>query len=324
LIIDVLEMSKMRIFFACDVHGSERSFFKFLNAGEFYKANVVILGGDLTGKMIIPIVQSTDGTFEVDFIGTKQTLKTPTELEEIEKRIRFSGYYPYRVSDDEFEDLQTDESKLHELFSKLMVESLGRWVTLADDRYERSGIKCFIMPGNDDRWVIDEVLAKAEHVDNPEGRLVRLDRDHEMISLGWSNPTPWKSPRECSEEELLRMIERMTSQVEEMPNCVFNLHVPPYNSQIDTAQKIDDTLKPVYDAGQPVSIPVGSTSVRFAIEKYQPLLTLHGHIHEARGACRIGRTLCMNPGSDYGQGILKGVIVDLDERRIKDYLLTSG
>ena len=58
---------------------------------------------------------------------------------------------------------------------------------------------------------------------------------------------------------------------------------------------------------------------------YQPALSLHGHIHEARGNCRIGRTLCINPGSSYEQGDLLGAVVDLDgKKKVKRFLLTSG
>ena len=70
--------------------------------------------------------------------------------------------------------------------------------------------------------------------------------------------------------------------------------------------------------------PVGATSVRKAIEEYQPLLGLHGHIHESRGVARLGRTICINPGSRYNEGILQGVIIDLEGNCVRNYQLTAG
>ena len=70
--------------------------------------------------------------------------------------------------------------------------------------------------------------------------------------------------------------------------------------------------------------PGGSSAVRSAIEKHQPLLGLHGHIHESKGFVKIGRTFCVNPGSEYGEGILRGVIIDLEDGKVKNFLLTQG
>jgi uncharacterized protein len=65
--------------------------------------------------------------------------------------------------------------------------------------------------------------------------------------------------------------------------------------------------------------------VREVIEEARPLLSLHGHIHESRGAVRLGKTLSINPGSSYEQGMLQGAVVDLDGRgKIKHYRLTTG
>jgi Icc-related predicted phosphoesterase len=77
------------------------------------------------------------------------------------------------------------------------------------------------------------------------------------------------------------------------------------------------------DAGHSIK-PVGSTAVRDAIERYQPALSLHGHIHEARGVHWLGRTLALNPGSEYAEGTMKGAIVNLEPTRVKGYLLISG
>jgi Icc-related predicted phosphoesterase len=65
--------------------------------------------------------------------------------------------------------------------------------------------------------------------------------------------------------------------------------------------------------------------VRDAIKQYEPVVGLHGHIHESRGAQRIGSTMCLNPGSDYSADLLRGAIVDFDaDGRYIDFLLTAG
>lgn len=316
-------MGKIRVFFASDIHGSEKCFLKFLNAGRVYKANVVILSGDITGKMIVPIIEESSGTFTVNFLGRK-TMKSREELNILEKRIRDSGYYPYRTDEKEMEELSADEGKVNELFLHVMAESVRRWVEIADERLQVTGIRCFVSPGNDDHFVVDPILNSAEYIINPEGKVVNVDDDHEIVTCAYSNITPWNSPRECTEDELAEKIQRMVSQVKDIQNCLFNFHCPPYNAHIDLAPRLDETLKPVRRGGQIEMVPVGSVAVRNAIEKYQPLLGLHGHIHESKGAEKIGRTLCLNPGSEYTEGILRGVIIDLDKDKVGSYLFTSG
>jgi len=316
-------MTVTRIFFACDVHGSEVCFRKFISAGKFYKANVVILGGDLTGKRVIPVVERPDGVSVARFLDKKYILKTPEELNELEKLIRASGCYPYSVSQEEAGEL-SDKSKLDEVFLHLMIESMTRWVSLVEEHLRGTGIKCFIMPGNDDYFELDSVLEESNFVLNPEGKVVEIDRDHEMISTGCSNITPWKCPRDVPEDELRKIIDEMASRVKNMENCVFNLHCPPFDSGLDMAPELDENLKPIVRGGQIHQIPVGSITVRDEIKKFKPLLGLHGHIHESKGACRIERTLCLNPGSEYTEGMLRGAIVDVDKKGVKGYLLTSG
>ena len=182
----------------------------------------------------------------------------------------------------------------------------------------------YIPGGNDDLREITPILQSSDFVIDPEEKVVNLNSRYEMLSTGWSNPTPWKTPRECSEEELAGKIDEMSRQVKDFKNCIFNIHVPPIDSGLDTAPKLDHNLKPVVEGGEIAVAPAGSTAVRAAIEKYQPLLGLHGHIHESKGFVSIGRTLCINPGSEYSEGILRGVIVDLEDERVKNFLLTQG
>ena len=318
-------MAFTRIFFTSDVHGSEVCFLKFVNAAKVYKANAIILGGDITGKMIVPIVEQPDGTFAATYLGTTQIMKNTTERDALEKNIRYSGYYPYRTVPSEVEKLQADEKTVHDLFSRIMLEGVKRWVSIAEERLKGSNAKCYISPGNDDRFDIDEALKSSSVVQCPEDEVVWLDDSHEMITSGWTNVTPWNSPRETSEEKLAEIFDRMTSKVERMENCIFNLHCPPYDTPLDLAPELDKTLKPVVGTGGEVSmVHVGSKAVRESIEKHKPFLGLHGHIHEARGFAKIGRTLCINPGSEYGEGILRGSLLNIDEKKLKSYLLTQG
>lgn len=318
-------MALTRIFFTSDVHGSDVCFMKFINAAKVYQAQVLILGGDVTGKMIVPIVRQPDGTYFSEFLGTTQILKTKEERDGLEKNIRNSGYYPYRTNPDEVEKLSNDKKLQDELFSRVMTDGVKRWVQIAEERLKETNTKCYISPGNDDRFNIDEVLKSSSIVLYPEDQTVWIDDQHEMITTAWTNPTPWKSPRETTEEKLAEIIGRMTSKVQRMESCIFNLHCPPYNTPIDVAPELDETLKPKVTGGGGVSmVHVGSVAVRQAIEKNQPLLGIHGHIHESRGFAKIGRTLCINPGSDYGQGILRGAVINLDEKGIKSYMLIQG
>ncbi len=225
---------------------------------------------------------------------------------------------------DEMTQMRNDPTKVDTVFTEVMIDTLRRWMSLAEERLKGKGIRVYMTGGNDDRPEIEDVLKSSSFVVDPEGELFTLEGGYEMLSCGWSNPTPWKTPRECSEEELAAKLEAMTSKVQDMSNCVFNLHVPPNDSGLDTCPKLDENLKPVYAGSEIIMTSAGSTSVRKAIEKHQPLLGLHGHIHESRGFIKIGKTLCLNPGSEYTEGMLRGVVVELDDKKVRSYLLTVG
>lgn len=311
------------IFFTSDIHGSEKCWVKFLNAAEFYKADVIIMGGDVTGKLIIPIVEHKNGTFTTSVFGNDYTLTTKQEVEDIKSKIRFSGYYPYVCSESEVEELEADKKKVDKLFDVLMVEELRRWLGMADGRVNKN-VKIILSPGNDDRFVIDDVIKESERIIYPEEKVVEIDRDHEMISCCWSNPTPWNSPREVSEEELGKKLETEFKRVDSYDNLICNFHVPPYKSNLDLAPKLDKNMRVKYVMGKPEFVPVGSKSLQKLMKKYMPKLGLHGHVHESAGEKRYGRTLCVNPGSEYGEGILKGYLIDLTKEGIKRYWRVEG
>ena len=317
-------MVKTKIFFVSDVHGSDRCFRKFVNAGKFYGASVLILGGDVTGKAIVPMVRVGDGTVRIREGNADRLLRSQPEIEGFKKSVSDAGNYPYVADSKEFAELEAKPELVVSLFKRLMIESLQSWITLADERLAGAGIKCYISPGNDDFFEIDEVLSSGKHVINPEGKVVEIDGQHEMITLGYTNRTPWNSPREVDEDDLQKKIDAMAGKVREMWGAIFNIHVPPVDTSIDQAPKLDKNLKPVVSGGDVVMASAGSAAVRGSIEKYQPLVGLHGHIHESRGMVRIGRTMCFNPGSEYASGILKGVLCELDDDAVRSYLLTSG
>ena len=309
-----------RIFFATDLHGSETCWKKFLNAAKFYDADVLICGGDMTGKAIVPVV-SENGHFSVTLGGDRQTVPAE-QVADVEATIRRKGYYPLRMSVERLHELDADSDKRAECFQEVMLEGVARWMGMASEKLRGSGVRCFVCPGNDDEMEVDEVVRRSDFVELGEGRMVDID-GFSMISTGWSNPTPWKTHREDSEEELAERIEMMASQVPDASRAIFNLHCPPYKSGLDEAPAIDADLKLLH--GGRALRPVGSTAVRQAIEKHQPLLSLHGHIHESKGAIKIGKTLAINPGSAYEEGMLMGAIIQLDAKKgIKSYQLVNG
>lgn len=317
-------MARSRIYFITDVHGSTRCFKKFLNAASFYKAEILILGGDITGKVLTPIVEVGDGTFKCTYQGMDLVLNNRQEVDDFVAKAAHSGSYTEVVSPAEFNELESDPALVKQLFTRLMVERMKEWISLAEQRLGQTSVKCFISPGNDDLFELDPILSSSSYVVNPEGRVVEIDGDHEMITLGYTNHTPWNSPREVDEEELGRKVSSMADRVKNMKSAIFNIHVPPIDTVIDQAPHVDSNLKVVVKAGSVEMISAGSTACRAAIMKYQPMLGLHGHIHESKGIARLGRTMCANPGSEYGEGILKGFVADLEGDRIKSYLLASG
>src|SRR2546430_7342445 len=240
----------------------------------------------------------------------------------VEANIRRKGYYPLRMSVDRLHELDGDAGKRAACFQEVMLEGVERWMNMAADKLRGSGIRCFVSPGNDDEMEVDDVIRRAELVDLGEGRVVDVD-GFSIISTGWSNPTPWKTHREESEDKLAERIESMASQVPDPSRAIFNLHCPPFKSGLDEAPAIVADLKLLH--GGRALRPVGSTAVRTAIERHQPLLSLHGHIHESKGAIKMGKTLSINPGSAYEEGMLMGAIIQLDPKKgIKSYQLVNG
>jgi Icc-related predicted phosphoesterase len=316
---------RTRIFFATDVHGSEQCFRKFLNAARVYDAQVLILGGDVTGKILVPLVRGEDGRWRGEIYEEQVSAATRDELQALQTRIRTMGRYDVLLTPEEKEHADRHPHGVDALFHRAMRESLERWVALAEERLAGSETPCFMMLGNDDFEDLADTLRGSTTVTNAEDGVFELPGGYELASVGYSTPTPWETPREVPEEVLAEKIEAVLARVRDPEHAIFNFHCPPSDTHLDQAPRLDAELRPVVDlSGMQVS-SVGSRSVREAIVQSQPLLGLHGHVHESPAGEKLGRTLCVNPGSEYADGILRGAIVDIDrEKGVRRWQIVQG
>jgi Icc-related predicted phosphoesterase len=315
----------LRVFFVTDVHGSDQCFVKFINAAAAYKANVLILGGDITGKRVVPIVPNGNGDYVATMGSGEIHLSSADEIRGFEKEAANAGLYAFKATPDDVSQLDSDPQAVERYFLRFARTRVEQWLALAEERLAGSGVRLIINCGNDDPFELDELLRSSAIAVFPEGRTVEIDDRRSLISVGFANQTPWQCPRDTTEEDLAR---RISEAVDGAGNgdreLLFSLHCPPYDSGLDMAPRLTEDMSTVMAGGQPVLAPVGSTAVRAAIEEYQPLASLHGHIHEGRGVTKIGRTLVVNPGSEYPDGMLRGALIDLNDNGIKGYVLTSG
>jgi Icc-related predicted phosphoesterase len=312
----------VRLYYASDIHGTETLWRKFLHAARVYEAGVLVMGGDVTGKVVVPLVED-GGAYVAELFGRAERAGSEEELEDLEQRIRANGMYPHRMSTAEVERVAAlSEQAREEWFAEVMLVTFERWLALAEERLADPAVRCFVMPGNDDPPAVDTAIERAARVEGCDGRVVGFG-GYTMVSLGYSNRTPFDSPRELDEDELYRRISALADAAGDMERCVFNLHVPPVDSSLDTCAALDENLEVVMAGSEPKLISAGSTAVREAIERYQPLLSLHGHIHESAGATRIGRTLCINPGSDYHTGRIAGCLLQLRGGDVRHQFVTG-
>jgi uncharacterized protein len=314
-------ITKLKFFFATDVHGSEICWKKFLNAAAFYKVDMVILGGDVTGKVMVPILEY-QGYWELTLNGERVRLETRAELDDIQRKIRDRGSYPTVLAPDELDQLKTEDA-VDQRFTLEMTRGLDRWLDMADGKLRGGEIPCILNGGNDDVWEIDDIIERSPCASFAEAKVLDIG-GFSLASCGWTNPTPWNTFREAPEDVLAGKIDAVVSQIPDLGRAIFNFHAPPYGSGLDEAPALDDTMRPIH--GGAVMKPVGSKAVRGAIERYQPALSVHGHIHESRGIWKSGRTLAMNPGSSYSDGVLQGAVIELNEKKGKvvRHLLVNG
>jgi Icc-related predicted phosphoesterase len=304
----------MRIYFCSDVHASEKCWKKFLAAPRFYSADVIVIGGDVTGKFIIPIIESKKGRYTCKFAGVERRLKEGSQLAQIKDLIADAGSYAWVTTPDEHATYEGNQEAIDGLFRTLIMERLERWINMADDRLSGTGVRIFVSGANDDFFEVDEALTRSGIIEDPNGKVIPLDDGFEIVGMGYGNVTPWHCPRDIGESELAARIDEAAARVTNPSRAVFSLHVPPYGSGLDYAPQLDGDLRMVLNAGGPNMVPVGSTAVRDAIANYRPLIGVHGHIHESRGVTSIDGVPVANPGSEYGEGILDGLIIELDKQ----------
>jgi uncharacterized protein len=317
------EHSTTRLYYASDIHGTESLWRKFLNAAKAYGADVIVMGGDVAGKVVVPLLETPTGGYELELFGQHESLAGEEQTQAAERRIRANGMYPHRMSVAEAIRVgELPESEREAWFAGVMLETFDRWLALAEERLDGSDVRCFLMPGNDDPPGIEDAIERVRRVEACDERIVEFG-GYQMISLGYSNRTPFHSPRELDEDELYRRVERLAAELDTAGHAIFNLHVPPYDSSLDTAAELDRNLEVVTIGAEPKLIPVGSTAVRELIERYQPLLSLHGHVHESPGVTHIGRTLCINPGSAYHTGRIAGCLITLRGERARHQFVTG-
>jgi Icc-related predicted phosphoesterase len=315
---------ELRLFYASDIHGSTICWKKFVQAARYYNATALIMGGDVAGKAIVPIAALPDSTYKAFFLGEERRANGTAELSELSEAIGFNGMYPWVAAEAEIARIGGDPEAKSALFLDVMATQLRAWIDLADSRLDGTDTSLYVMGGNDDPWSLDDVLREGKRTHFCDDSIVRVG-SHEMLSCSNANMTPWRAPRDLDDDALYVHLKGLADQLEDPRSAIFNTHVPPYDSGLDLAVEIDPTdLSPVYVSGQPHVIPVGSRAVRQLIEEYQPLLGLHGHIHESRAEKRIGRTLVLNPGSEYNSGRLHGVVVVLSTDAVVRHQFVSG
>lgn len=309
---------QIKILYTSDLHGSDIVFKKFLNAGLQFKVDAFIIGGDLAGKALYAIVDLDNGRYMLEDkeFGAEG-------LQKVIENIRSHGDYYTIIDQKELDELQNNKKFLDEKFKESMTEVLRGWIKIAEEKLKGTNIPIYVNLGNDDPEFLFDIINESGIMHKAEGEVIRIG-DHEMISYGYVNPTPWNTPREQDEETLYKNLKEIASKVEDQSKAIYNLHAPPYNTHLDNAPLLDKNLKPVVRGGEIVFTHVGSVSVRKIIEEYQPLVGLHGHIHESKGFDKIGRTMVFNPGSDYSQGILHSLYLVLEGDKIKTYMFRTG
>jgi Icc-related predicted phosphoesterase len=313
------------ILFASDLHGSNKTYKKYLNAFSYYDVDIFVLGGDLTGKAIVPVVDE-GGSWRVEIPGQTKRAETEDDVEQIETQVANGGNYTYRMLESEYEAFREDDEKIDAEYNRLQEERLVKWVEWAEDELP-VGKQIYAISGNDDEEFVRRVLDESSAFDMIDGYVSTVEETgQEILGYGYSNPTPWDTPREKEEEELREDLFELAEQVDDWSDAIVNIHVPPNGTHIDDAPKLNENNEPITEGGQMVTTPAGSQAVRDFIEEFEPMLGLHGHIHESQGDYEFDRTLSLNPGSEYGEGYLNGLIITLDgeDNSVERFQFTSG
>ena len=317
-------MTMTRILYGSDFHGSEAVFRKFLSSGLQYKVNALMVGGDVTGKAMVPVIHQGAGRYQATLFGDEKKSSTPDELEKLKKAISNVGFYPIVLEKDEAQELETDPVKMGARFELEMCNRVREWMKLAEEKLPAQHITLYFMPGNDDLHSIDTVIDEFKSIRNPDMKHFEMEDGYEVVGLSNANLTPWLCARDVDEQELTRKLDELAAMIQKPERTIAILHVPPFGSSLDSCPDLDKNLKIITEGGQVVMKSAGSPAVKAFIEKVQPMLSLHGHIHESPGHVHNGRTLMINAGSEYAEGIMKAAIINLENGKVKGHLLISA
>ncbi len=316
----------LKFFFVSDLHGSLLALNKTINAAEFYKVSAIVVGGDLTGKVLVPIIES-GAYYLLEFQGKniKINKSDVQKLENVEKEIRSTGAYFSVMNESEYEELASNPKKMQERFIEVMKASIDDFFQRAEEKLGKSGAKLYLIPGNDDYNEIAEYVEKAanDHVIPFDNKIIDI-QGYSFLGYGYSNQTPWATPREKEEKSIYKDLKKLVEKID-AEKAVYVIHVPPYKTEIDKAPQLSkDMRQSAYEFQH-----VGSLSVRKIIEESPPILGLHGHVHESGGIDYVvsktkAKVPVINPGSEYNFGVLRGVIVELEGNNLGKYTFTKG
>ena len=304
----------MKLFFTTDIHGSSLLFQKALTVAEDFEVDLLIIAGDLSGKEIIPVVQEGGDKFIISGGLNSISKNRIADYRELSEDSNDFGKYMLELTVEEYLECLNDSKKAVKLALQPVINRLNSWIELYKSKNYK--YKLLISAGNDDSLELDGVL-KTYRNDNV---IIGIDnvfnfQDFCVVNYSSVPPTPWNTPREKSEKEIEKEIKAILSEAS--APYIFNFHCPPYNTLLDGAPLVDDDNRIVVKGGQVQKGHIGSKSVLDLINQYQPLLSLHGHIHESSAEVYIKDTLCVNPGSEYAQGVLRGYYFELAANSIK-------
>ena len=123
----------MRIYFCSDIHASRKCWKKFLASAKYYNADIIVVGGDITGKFVVPIVTQAGGYSTARFLGVTRRVESAGELAKLKIRIADTGQYSREMTPDEQAWYAEDQSRVDQLFHELVIERVEEWLAEADE-----------------------------------------------------------------------------------------------------------------------------------------------------------------------------------------------
>ena len=307
----------MRILFISDIHSSLSIWEKALDYCANHNVELLILSGDHDGKLFIPIVSTSEGCY-AKLHEQSYSFNDINEVKQFRYDKSLYGIYSKEMEITEVEKLRNDSAYLENVFHDVILEHMTMLMNLLTSKILPPNLKIIVSLGNDDPYYLDDLINKYQ----TDQILIGINNcfyidEYCVVNFEYTQPTPWETPRELSENIIEKKIDTLL-MLNRSEYYLFNFHCPPYNTLIDCAPKIDKNFKPVIRGGELVNSHVGSKAIRRIIEKYQPICSLHGHVHESPGKFNINKTICFNPGSEYERGILRGYIIEIDKHTVVD------